>query len=86
MAGRVDGKPCEGSVHNGSLKIKLLIANVRQRTEPSFLSLSGVSWLKAIGLHGPPPSYLNLTISIASFWQAWHSKDCRLMRNWYWTS
>ena len=28
---------------------------------------------QAIGLHSQRPTYRNLTISIASFWQAWHS-------------
>jgi hypothetical protein len=29
---------------------------------------------KAVGLHSHPATYRNLTTSIASFWQAWHSK------------
>ena len=39
----------------------------------AFISLPGISMVEGHWMHSPRPSYLDLTISIASFWQAWHS-------------
>ena len=51
------------------------IANVNEMPGENIYSMSDRHVPpKAIGLHSQQATYRNLTISIASFWQAWHSK------------